>query len=105
MKLGLQGVTVVYSSGDNGVAGNGGACLGANSTQTSDGNRFNPGFPSSCSYITSVGATQIRPNGSVTQPEEACETVIYSGGGFSNVVKPFSHYPNLYSGKTSKRQY
>ena len=26
-KLGLQGVTVVYSSGDNGVAGNGGNCL------------------------------------------------------------------------------
>lgn len=35
--------------------------------------------------MTSVGATQIVPGASVTAPEEACETVIYSGGGFSNV--------------------
>lgn len=58
MKLGMQGVTVVYSSGDNGVAGNGGACLGPNNTQPEDGTRFNPGFPSACPYITAVGATQ-----------------------------------------------
>ena len=39
-----------------------------------------------------MGATQVKPNASITadlasgtQPEEACETVIYSGGGFSNV--------------------
>jgi tripeptidyl-peptidase-1 len=31
LKLGLQGVTVLYSSGDYGVAGNGGACLAGNS--------------------------------------------------------------------------
>ena len=36
-----------------------------------------------------MGATQIVPGASVTAPEEACETVIYSGGGFSNVfAKP-----------------
>jgi tripeptidyl-peptidase I len=46
---------------------------------------FNPSFPATCPYITAVGATQVRPNASVTQPEEAAETVIYSGGGFSNV--------------------
>jgi len=46
---------------------------------------FNPAFPSTCPYVTSVGATQIRPGASVVAPEEACETVIYSGGGFSNV--------------------
>ena len=34
--------------------------------------------------MTAVGATQIVPGASVTAPEEACETVIYSGGGFSN---------------------
>jgi tripeptidyl-peptidase-1 len=27
MKLGLQGVTFLYSSGDYGVAGNGGQCI------------------------------------------------------------------------------
>ena len=37
--------------------------------------------------MTAVGATQVKPGGSVTatQPEQACQTVIYSGGGFSNV--------------------
>lgn len=37
--------------------------------------------------VTSVGATQVKSGGSVTatSPEQACETVIYSGGGFSNV--------------------
>ncbi|KAF7888155.1 uncharacterized protein EAF02_002696 [Botrytis sinoallii] len=77
LKLGLQGVTVLYSSGDYGVAGNGGVC-GA-------GNTFNPSFPGTCPYITAVGATQVKPNATVTQPEEAAESVIYSGGGFSNV--------------------
>lgn len=46
----------------------------------------------SCPFISSIGATQVKPNTNVvqalasgTQPEQACETVIYSGGGFSNV--------------------
>lgn len=78
MKLGMQGVTMLFSSGDNGVAGNANACLGANGTG------FNPDFPSTCPYVTAVGATQIVANASVTQPEKACETVIFSGGGFSN---------------------
>lgn len=99
MKLGMQGVTVVYSSGDNGVAGNGGLCLGANnSNQTEDGTRFNPAFPSVCPYITAVGATQILANATVTQPESACETVIYSGGGFSNVFPS----PDYQSGMVKK---
>jgi tripeptidyl-peptidase I len=87
MKLGLQGVTVLYSSGDYGVAGNGGQCIDPTTGQYNDGSSgiFNPSFPGTCPYITSVGATQIAPNKTVLDPEEACETVIYSGGGFSNV--------------------
>ena len=86
MKLGLQGTTFFYSSGDFGVAGNEGQCIAANgSFNDGKSGRFNPSFPGTCPYITSVGATQIVPNASVTQPEEACETVIFSGGGFSNV--------------------
>jgi tripeptidyl-peptidase-1 len=46
---------------------------------------FNPSFPATCPYITAVGATHVRHNVSITQPEEAAATVIYSGGGFSNV--------------------
>lgn len=85
-KLGLQGITVLYSSGDNGVAGNGGLCLNPDGTQSASATRFNPTFPATCPYITSVGATMMKPNASVhdAQPEQACDEVIYSSGGFSN---------------------
>jgi tripeptidyl-peptidase I len=76
-KLGMMGTTVLYSSGDNGVAGNGGNCI--------TGIKFNPDFPASCPFVTAVGATQINPGSTVFEPESACEQVIYSGGGFSNI--------------------
>jgi tripeptidyl-peptidase-1 len=87
MKLGLQGVTVLYSSGDNGVAGNGATCIDPVTGAYNNGTAgiFNPSFPGSCPYITSVGATQILNGSSVRGPESACEQVIFSGGGFSNV--------------------
>ncbi|ORY84175.1 subtilisin-like protein [Leucosporidium creatinivorum] len=87
-KLGLMGVTLVFSSGDYGVAGNSNECINpadGSYTTTKAGTVFNPAFPSSCPYITSVGATQLPEGGSVLSREQACETVIYSGGGFSNV--------------------
>jgi len=83
-KLGLMGVTVVYSSGDNGVAGNSGLCLNPDGSQTTSGKIFNPSFPSTCPFITAIGATQVNPGAKVTDPESACEQVIFSGGGFSN---------------------
>ena len=46
---------------------------------------FNPSFPATCPYVTAVGATQVKANASVTQPEKAAESYIYSGGGFSNL--------------------
>ena len=93
LKLGLMGVSVLYSSGDDGVAGGFGECINRNGGYNNGTRgRFNPSFPGTCPYITSVGATQVKPNISVphalatgTEPEEACETVIFSGGGFSNV--------------------
>lgn len=100
MKLGLLGTSVLYSSGDYGVAGNGGQCIkpgspgnGPNATYTNGTyGIFNPSFPGTCPYITSVGATQVKNDTNIlralatnTQPESACETVIFSGGGFSNV--------------------
>jgi len=88
MKLGMRGVTVVYSSGDYGVAGNGGQCIDPATGQYTTGptgTKFNPSFPSTCPWVTSVGATQVNPGSSVFEPEGACEQVIYSGGGFSNV--------------------
>ncbi|KAG2158529.1 peptidase S8/S53 domain-containing protein [Suillus bovinus] len=83
-KLGLMGVTFLFSSGDSGVAGNGGYCLNPDGTQSPDGTIFNPGFPATCPYVTAVGATQVSPGKSVWEAEDACEEVIYSGGGFSN---------------------
>jgi tripeptidyl-peptidase-1 len=110
MKLGLMGVTVLYSSGDNGVAGNGGECIDPTTGQYNSGSsgRFAPSFPGTCPYITSVGATQVAPGASVTQPEIASETVIYSGGGFSDffpipdyqkdaVAEYFENYPPSYT--------
>ncbi|EPS94928.1 hypothetical protein FOMPIDRAFT_1025983 [Fomitopsis schrenkii] len=84
-KLGLMGISVFFSSGDNGVAGNGGVCLDADGEEDYDGTSFAPGFPVDCPYVTAVGATQVNPNATVWEPESACEQVIYSGGGFSNV--------------------
>ncbi|KAG1738203.1 subtilisin-like protein, partial [Suillus lakei] len=83
-KLGLMGVTFLYSSGDAGVGGNGGYCLNADGTPSADGTIFNPSFPATCPYVTAVGATQVSPGQSVWDPENACDQVIYSGGGFSN---------------------
>ncbi|KAI0028799.1 subtilisin-like protein [Vararia minispora EC-137] len=86
-KLGLMGTTVLYSSGDDGVAGFGGACLLPNGSEptTVNGNKFNPSFPGGCPFITSVGATMVPQNKTVADPETACELVIFSGGGFSNI--------------------
>jgi hypothetical protein len=38
-----------------------------------------------CPFVTAVGATQIDPGKTVDDPEGACEQVIFSGGGFSNI--------------------
>ncbi|KAL0565190.1 hypothetical protein V5O48_016840, partial [Marasmius crinis-equi] len=64
-KLRLMSTTVFYSSGDDGVAGNGNLCMNVGPT--------------------SVGATQVNPGATVDDPESACMQVIFSGGGFSNV--------------------
>ncbi|KAI9066077.1 subtilisin-like protein [Trametes sanguinea] len=82
-KLGLMGVTMLFASGDYGVAGNG-ACLGPHGEPAFPGVAFAPTFPAGCPYITSVGATQINPGAKVTDPESACQQQITSGGGFSN---------------------
>ena len=80
MKLGLQGVSVIYASGDSGVAARSG-CLNGGKT-------FAPNYPASCPYVTSVGATQLAASGSITDTEVAVSDPaqsFYSGGGFSNV--------------------
>ena len=98
LKLGLQGVTVVLASGDEGVEGrlsddsNGtvDGCLGPNHAV------FNPSYPATCPYITTVGATMVFPNKTVNDPESAAydpnwRQLFSSGGGFSNIY-PIPEY-------------
>jgi len=102
-KLGMLGTSVLYSSGDDGVAGAGNLCLDSKGQPAPGGTAFNPSFPVTCPFITAVGATQVNPGSTVNDPEGACEQVIFSGGGFSNIfptpsyqaaaVKNFLKYP------------
>lgn len=87
LKLGLAGITVLYASGDYGVAGRRGTCINSTNTMlnNSSDSLFNPSFPATCPYVTAIGATQIKQNAPINAPEVACETQIRSGGGFSNV--------------------
>lgn len=88
MKLGLQGISMVFASGDFGVAGNANACfdpLTGAYQHGAAGGIFNPSFPSTCPFVTSVGATEVMEGSTVRSGEVACQKVIRSGGGFSNV--------------------
>ncbi|OAA73957.1 Peptidase S8/S53, subtilisin/kexin/sedolisin [Cordyceps fumosorosea ARSEF 2679] len=78
MKLGLQGTTVVWSSGDTGVTPEGQACLG-DSQQI-----FSVDDPAGCPYALSVGAT-ILPKGRKPGDAEAVTESFSPGGGFSNI--------------------
>lgn len=92
MKLALQGVTIVVSSGDSGVAARGAdgshtnGCLG-------NGEVFNPDFPTTCPYIVSAGATYLPLGANVHADSEIAVTRFPSGGGFSNVY-PRPSYQN-----------
>lgn len=59
MKLGLQGVTVVYASGDSGVSDRGQCIIPEGADWNGDPGAFSPSFPASCPYLTSVGGTQV----------------------------------------------
>ncbi|KAH8980026.1 subtilisin-like protein [Lactarius hatsudake] len=68
MQLGVRGVSVLFSSGDDGV--------GVGNCQDASGRvQFIPMFPATCPYVTTVGGT------TKSNPEVAAGL---SGGGFSN---------------------
>jgi len=98
MKLGLQGVSVVFASGDSGVAnrynaGYNNSCINEEHGYVDQyGKRFSPSFPANCPYITSVGATQLKTSNvsdgevAVSGPDPDNQYLdFYSGGGFSAV--------------------
>lgn len=78
-KLGVQGVSILVSSGDDGVAN-----FQARSNPKKCG--YNPSFPASSPFVTAVGATQGPESG---KTEIACTSdqggVITTGGGFSTI--------------------
>ncbi|KAH7092125.1 peptidase S8/S53 domain-containing protein [Paraphoma chrysanthemicola] len=95
MKLALQGVSVIFASGDSGVAnrynaGYNNSCLNSEYGYVdTEGTRFSPSFPANCPYITSVGATTLL-NSSIYGGEQAVASPhgplsYYSGGGFSSI--------------------
>lgn len=118
MNLGLQGVTVVFASGDAGVAGRPtagheyGTCLG------SDNQIFSPTFPvkytlfplvnhsssiahlSSCPYVPSVGGTEVAPNSTVFEPETAAVFIdlyiVPNKTLVQSLTGPGGGFPNLY---------
>ena len=49
-----MGFTILYSSGDDGVAGFGGVCLDLDGTEAVGGPRFNPSFPGMLSIDVSI---------------------------------------------------
>ncbi|KAJ6573106.1 family S53 protease-like protein [Mycena vulgaris] len=69
MALTSRGISVLFSSGDGGVRGN------HDSPRACQNNTFDPVFPASCPFVTSVGSTI------GFGPEKA---VNFTGGGFSN---------------------
>ena len=113
MKLGLQGHSILVASGDYGVASFPGSnndpegCLSGPGTE---GQVYNPDYPSGCPYITTVGATRLYPNQTVNDPESAMQVnltafnivagsgpvsepydLFATGGGFSNYFTPPSY--------------
>jgi tripeptidyl-peptidase-1 len=110
LKLGLQGVSFLFASGDSGVSSKSlNSCWWSKLTRTDypapygiDGptgclgqnlDIFNPTWPGTCPFVTSVGATKVYPGYTVSDPESAVYdpagfpyAVNYSsGGGFSNL--------------------
>ncbi|KAI0536578.1 peptidase S8/S53 domain-containing protein [Xylaria digitata] len=67
-QLGSRGVTVIFSSGDSGT---GSACLSNDGKNTT---KFQPQYPASCPWVTSVGSTRYL-NETAT---------FFSSGGFSD---------------------
>ncbi|PCG89982.1 Peptidase S8/S53, subtilisin/kexin/sedolisin [Penicillium occitanis (nom. inval.)] len=92
-KLGLQGVSFLFASGDSGVSNYPNSGDGPTGCIGSKLNVFNPTWPNTCPYVTNVGATKVYPGKTVWDPESAVfdpaghpYSVNYSsGGGFSNV--------------------
>jgi len=125
MKLGLQGVSIVFASGDSGVAnrynsGYNNSCVNSKYGYVDTyGTQFSPSFPVNCPYVLAVGATQLKGHNisegevAVAEPDNANHLLdFYSGGGFSNIFPRPSyqdaqveHYLKTYAPKYNASVY
>lgn len=101
MKLGMQGISIVVSSGDYGVASFPGdpspnGCYGAK------GNIFNPDSISNCPYVSSIGGTFLPPGADASKDEEVAVTRFASGGGFSNIFLAPKYQKSAVNGYLTK---
>lgn len=80
MKLALQGVTVLVAAGDRGVSGNFGCSVPPAGSPSKSA--FNPLYPGTCPYVTTVGATQVNFTGNRAQEVAVYDPKhnFYSGG-------------------------
>ncbi|RYO16541.1 Tripeptidyl-peptidase sed2 [Alternaria arborescens] len=84
-QVGARGTTLFFSSGDHGIGG-------TDTCYTNDGRnkyQFQPNFPASCPYVTTVGATMnFEPEESAYRPSRNTSAgfrdLYSSGSGFSN---------------------
>jgi tripeptidyl-peptidase-1 len=93
-KLGLRGVTVIVSSGDDGAPGKVSCYGNGGGKKECKDFKLHPSFPANCPFVTSVGAT-MGPEKSLEEEEVAAEPGdstkpwfwwdVTSGGGFSRV--------------------
>ncbi|RFU28816.1 hypothetical protein B7463_g7521, partial [Scytalidium lignicola] len=87
LKLGLQGVSVIYASGDSGVSNRGECITPSNYSSYPAGTQgaFSPSFPAACPYLTSVGATMLNNTAELVETAVGVPSEeFWSGGGFSN---------------------
>ena len=83
MKLGMQGVTVVAEAGDVGVQGDEPSSGFTHNCLGKYGEVYNPSFPASCPWVTTVGSTVLPENSSAQGDNEIGNFI--GGGGFSNI--------------------
>ncbi|RPD54237.1 family S53 protease [Lentinus tigrinus ALCF2SS1-7] len=82
-QLGARGTSVFFCSGDNGV-------YSFSFDSACDATTFGPTFPSTCPFLTSVGATT-----GFNGPEVVAN---FSGGGFSNIFSRPDYQSTVVSG-------
>ena len=96
-QLGARGVSVFFGSGDGG--GSGVQAPGSCKSNVNNETAFTPLFPSSCPFITSVGATVgFAPEKVAYDPANG----FVSGGGFSNYFKQPKYQASAVAGYLDK---